>query len=331
MPRTTMSTTTMASSRLRFIELRKSTASQLVLFFAILFVTAFISWRGLMVPLAQTLFRDSFKAEITTTGDNLSDWTRWKIVVDPARATPDSKYGEDGESKVYFFNPILSTLPLIAGIGAVVAVLICSVIDPKRGLIRQKIEREIIVTLHHYARIEYAEHSDSDLVELSDMIAKANLHRLHELEDHWHTSIRDLETLQRALLWRERSFIGRILYIRDALGLYMQQHFTIRYENSMMGLIYIGAAVLIIIIGLRGLQFIPKDSPSLVLFAISLEFMLLIVYAFTLMYTKAMEQSENSEAGLPELHSLFGSAAGGSSRQQAERLLRMFVDKPSNH
>jgi hypothetical protein len=318
----------MASSRLRYIEFRKSTASQIVLFFAVLIVTAFFCFRGAFIPLAKTLFHDSFKADVYTEGGNLNAWTNWRVVVEPGRAAKGGTYGEDGEMKVYFFDPVLATLPLVAGIGAFVALIVCSVIPPGIGLIRQKIEREIINALHHYARIEYGEHTDADLLELSETIARADIHRLHELEDHWHTTVPDLETLQRAILWRQRSLVGRVFNIRDALALYMQQHFTIRYENPVLGLIYIGAAVLIIIIGLRGLQFIPKDSPSLVLFAISLEFMLLIVYAFTLMYTKAVEQAESSEAGVSELQTLFGTSTGGSSRQQAEKLLRMFVAGP---
>lgn len=318
----------MATSHLRYRELRKSTIRQVVLFFAVLIATSFLCFRTAVIPAAQALFRDSFKAEVLSSGDDLNAWTKWKVVVEPGRAAKGGTYGEDGEVKVYLFDPVLATLPLVAGIGAFIALVVCSVVTPGAGLIRQKIEREIINALHHYARIEYAEHTDADLMELSETLARADIHRLHELEDHWHTTVSDLETLQRAILWRQRSLAGRIIHLRDALGLYMQRHFTIRYENPVLGLIYIGAAVLIIIIGLRGLQFIPKDSPSLVLFAISLEFMLLIVYAFTLMYTKATEQTEATEAGLPELQTLFGASTGGSSRQQAERLLRMFVSGP---
>lgn len=318
----------MASSRFRSIELRKSTASQLVLFFAILVATSFILFRGAVIPAANALFRDSFKADVYTQGDNLNAWTRWKVVVEPGRATGGNTYGEENETKVYYFDPVLATLPLVFGAGAFIAVIACAVVAPGIGLIRQKIEREIINALHHYARIEYAEHTDEDLLELSETIAKADVHRLHELEDHWHTTVADLETLQRAVLWRRRSLFGRLVHLPDVLSLYMQQHFTIRYENSMMGLIYIGAAVLIIIIGLRGLQFIPKDSPSLVLFAISLEFILLIVYAFTLMYTKAENKTESADMGMSEMHTMFGASPTGSSSRQAEKLLRMFVSGP---
>ncbi|MFM7775168.1 MAG: hypothetical protein ACKO9V_10110, partial [Candidatus Kapaibacterium sp.] len=307
----------MATSHLRYRELRKSTVRQVVLFFVVLVATSFLCFRTAVIPAAQALFRDSFKAEVLSSGDDLNAWTKWKVVVEPGRAAKGGTYGEDGEVKVYLFDPVLATLPLVAGIGAFLALVVCSVVTPGAGLIRQKIEREIINALHHYARIEYAEHTDADLMELSETLARADIHRLHELEDHWHTTVSDLETLQRAIIWRQRSLAGRIIHLPDALGLYMQRHFTIRYENPVLGLIYIGAAVLIIIIGLRGLQFIPKDSPSLVLFAISLEFMLLIVYAFTLMYTKATDQTEATEAGLPELQTLFGASTGGSSRQQA--------------
>ncbi|MFM2132807.1 MAG: hypothetical protein RL156_88 [Bacteroidota bacterium] len=318
----------MASSRFRNIELRKSTASQLVLFFAILVAASFLFLKGAVMPLADSVFRNSFKAELFTSGENLNEWTNWKVVVEPGKSSRANTYGEENETKVYYFDPVLATLPLVFGAGAFIAVIACAIVAPGLGLIRQKIEREIINALHHYARIEYAEHTDEDLLELSETIAKADVHRLHELEDHWHTSVADLETLQRAVLWRRRSLFGRLVHLPDALSLYMQQHFTIRYENSMMGLIYIGAAVLIIIIGLRGLQFIPKDSPSLVLFAISLEFILLIVYAFTLMYTKAEDKTESADMGMSDMQTMFGATSSGSSSRQAEKLLRMFVSGP---
>ena len=136
--------------------------------------------------------------------------------------------------------------------------------------------------------------------------------------------------LQQAILWRERSSVGRILHLKDALSLYLRNHFTIEYENTMLGFVFIGAAILIIIIGLRGLQFIPKDKPSLVLFAISLEFILLIIYAITLIYTK---QTEEKDAAVNEqqFSAMFTGQTGASSSKQAEKLLRMFVSTSHQH
>ena len=64
---------------------------------------------------------------------------------------------------------------------------------------------------------------------------------------------------------------------------YMREYFTNRYSNAILGLVYMGAAVLIIVIGIRGLKFLPATDPSVVLGALGLEFMLLITYAVVLM------------------------------------------------
>ena len=316
----------MTSSRFQYIELRKSSVLQLIFFFAVFLAVASISFRVLIIPLAESVFEDSFKARVIKEGENLNQWTNWKVETEPARVSKNNSYGNEEESKTYFFDPVLATLPLVLAAGAFIAVIASSVVSIRLGLIRQKIEREIINALHAYARIEYGEHTENDLTELSDTIRRADIHKLHELEEHWHTSVSDLEIVQAAIVWRHRSLVGRIVHLLDAIALYMRNHFTVRYENPVLGMIYIGAAVLIIIIGLRGLQFIPKDSPSLVLFAICLEFILLIVYAATLMYTKASEEEE-SDGGASDLASMFASGSGASS-QQAEKLLRMFSSQP---
>jgi hypothetical protein len=74
------------------------------------------------------------------------------------------------------------------------------------------------------------------------------------------------------------------------LRLYMAHHFTEKYSNNVTGLAYFGAAILIVIIGIRGLKFIPGSRPSLILAAISLEGTLLALLAFGLIYTGAEER-----------------------------------------
>jgi hypothetical protein len=58
------------------------------------------------------------------------------------------------------------------------------------------------------------------------------------------------------------------------------------------GLAYFGAAILIIIIGVRGLKFIPATRPSLILGAIFLEGAMLALMAFTLLYTQEEERMD---------------------------------------
>ena len=112
------------------------------------------------------------------------------------------------------------------------------------------------------------------------------------------------------------------------LRLYMAHHFTEKYSNNVTGLAYFGAAILIVIIGIRGLKFIPATKPSLILAAISLEGALLALLAFGLIYTgeeervdklmKKMEdaaklQLETMKDVSKDIHQLAGALVGETS------------------
>jgi hypothetical protein len=104
----------------------------------------------------------------------------------------------------------------------------------------------------------------------------------------------------------------------------MKFYVTKKYANFILGLVYFGAAVLIIIIGLRGLKFIPAQEPSLVFFSLGLEFCLLVTYAITLMFGK--DENENESYSSEELSSdrvLLGREF--SSGKETEELLKMFI------
>ncbi len=321
--------TAMTSTRLQYIELRKNTATQVVIFFLLFASIALVFFRTAGIPLAEQLFAESFKAKLEMEGEGLNLYTNWRMTVEPPLGKHGEVVGDQSDVKIYYYNPFLAILPVVLAVGLIAAGLITAVMSPRLGYVRQKLERELINSLHRYARIAHAEHTESDLVEISETIKKADIHRLHELEEHWNVSFQELEVMQAAIRWRERSMLMRLLRANDALRHYLREHFTIRYENTVLGFIYIGAAMLIIIIGLRGLQFIPKDRPSLVLFAISLEFILLIVYAVTLIYTKEAEPEEHDSASM-DVQNLFLNNGGTGTTHQAERLLRMFISSPVN-
>lgn len=112
------------------------------------------------------------------------------------------------------------------------------------------------------------------------------------------------------------------------LRLYMSHHFTEKYSNNTTGLAYGGAAILIVIIGIRGLKFIPPTRPSLILAAISLEGTMLALLAFVLMYTeeeermdkmmKKMEDANNNQLETmkdvsTDMHSLADALVGETS------------------
>lgn len=88
---------------------------------------------------------------------------------------------------------------------------------------------------------------------------------------------------------------------KTAFGRYMVYKFIPQYSNNVMGLVYVGAAILIIIVGMRGLgelvgqlgifpQFMlneagTKISPTVVVLSLFLEFLLLIILAVVTFFT----------------------------------------------
>ena len=99
--------------------------------------------------------------------------------------------------------------------------------------------------------------------------------------------VKEISDTMRAQEWEKNNFA-----FMKGLRLYMSHHFTEHYANNVTGLAYFGAAILIIIIGIRGLKFIPSTRPSLILGAIFLEGAMLALMAFTLLYTEEEERMD---------------------------------------
>ncbi len=125
------------------------------------------------------------------------------------------------------------------------------------------------------------------------------------------------------------------LKIGAGLRLYLAHHFSEKYSNNVTGLAYAGAAVLIIAVGIRGLKFIPANKPSLILFAILLEFTLLSLMAITIFYTeeeermdklmKKMEDANRSQLETlrgqqSDIHQMATALVGDTSRIVKERV-----------
>ncbi|MGC8898540.1 MAG: hypothetical protein ACP5JH_02430 [Bacteroidota bacterium] len=56
------------------------------------------------------------------------------------------------------------------------------------------------------------------------------------------------------------------------------------YKNNVQGFAYAGAAFLIVMVGLRGIRFIPSDYPGLIVLALEIEFTLLLLLALLTYY-----------------------------------------------
>jgi uncharacterized membrane-anchored protein YhcB (DUF1043 family) len=118
----------------------------------------------------------------------------------------------------------------------------------------------------------------------------------------------EIENLKAAQDWQKARW-----KIMPALRLYMAHHFTERYSNNVTGFAYGGAAILIIVVGIRGLKFIPAARPSVMLWAILLEFTLLALMAVSLFYTEEEERMDKmlkkmEDSGKSQLSSLKGMA-----------------------
>lgn len=103
---------------------------------------------------------------------------------------------------------------------------------------------------------------------------------------------------------------------KTAFGKYMVYKFIPQYANNVYGLVYMGAAILIIIVGLRGLgaaaysiPIVPKflmDEASkkidvnYVMFALFLEFFLLLLMALVTFFTPEEPAHNGEEAEAPQ-------------------------------
>lgn len=300
----------------------RTTALQATVFLALMLAGGVLFFHLLALPMLEAIFRDSLGARI----EPVSRWYEWRLVVDANGGGP---YAREIDAKEYLFNPMLALAPITLAMGFLVASLVSALLPPRVGLLRKNLEREISQALERLAVQVYGVAVGSaETLTLAERIRSASLEELGALATEYGTSADELILLQRAVQWASGG-VRRLFSLPSAVRLYLRNHFTVEYEQAVLGSIYVGAAVLIIIIGLRGLQFITKERPSLVLFAIALEFVLLIAYAVTLMFSPSQEQPARQSGGLGELFSAAPTVSSPiASVHYAEKLLRMFIAMP---
>jgi hypothetical protein len=254
--------------------------------------------------------------------------TQWGII---ERSSADFIQGKKLVAR-YLFNPTLALFPLILFIGIALGAYIVAFLPKSIGLIRQKISREIMNALDNIALSLYGEHTDAEIEDIRNRILGADIRDIHDLANEYQITVGQVVNLQDALFWQESSnMFESFLRTQSAIRFYMRSYFTSQYGNTILGLVYIGAAVLIIIIGIRGLKFIPSSEPSIILFALGLEFILLIVYAVTLMLSPNEDTIESYGSGTNEssgLLSIMGNnneSSSGMKAKEVESLLKVFI------
>jgi hypothetical protein len=316
------------SSDTRYYQLAQNTPLQTFMFFFII-LCAIVLIFSIELPVLQYFFEEFLNGRVFNAGESVA-YTIDSI--EPVKHTSYlfnwavDIYLKTPEETRYWFNPALSLFLLSSIFGLGISFILTTLLPLPAGYMRQKIEREIANTFDKISVVRYGFQTENENAEMENEILNASLEELHEFAMEWGFSVEDLKALQRALKWRDANIIYKIIHINDGIRMYMRFYFTFKYSNAVLGFVYVGAAVLIIIIGLRGLKFVPPTQPSLVLFALGLEFVLLIVYAITLMYSKEEEDSDSeaykNKSRHPEnflLSNEFGSA------KEIEKLLRVFI------
>ncbi|OGU14474.1 MAG: hypothetical protein A2X61_14475 [Ignavibacteria bacterium GWB2_35_12] len=313
-----------------YFELSEHNFTQVVIFY-------FISLCGLVIalvillPVMQWFFHDFLRGTVyNDTGVSIQyfiETSKDKSVVSYIfNWAIDLNKGTSLEAR-YWFNPFLTLVLQSALFGLGISIIISSLLPESLGYMRQKIDREVVNTIEKISQLKYGYHSDENYKEVLNDILYADLRSLQSYVEEWNMTMEDLKTLHNAIKWMNAGFLYRLWHVNDGIRMYMRYYFTVQYSNTILGFVYIGAAVLIIIIGLRGLKFIPPTEPSLVLFALGLEFSLLIVYAVTLMYSRQEEEFVLEQTGSHADMLMLGKDFGSS--KDIENLLRVFINKKS--
>ena len=227
------------------------------------------------------------------------------------------KLGEDP----ILIQPVITFGVFSLFFGFVVAIFITSMFPRSYGYIAQKIEREI---RHTIDRIDEQTGDKISRDEIERITAADSKDDLTAIEKEFGPVIVDEITEVRAANeWKQSRFL-----VFKGLRLYMTRHFAEKYSNNVQGFAYAGAAILIVVIGIRGLKFIPPTQPSVLLAAITLEFTMLMLLAITLFYTEEEQRidklirnlEESSEGQKFELINLVRTS------QQQQRDLASMVD-----
>ena len=303
-----------SSTRSTVVELRAHNVGQVVVFFTMSIVCMVLIFACVAAPVMDAFFGTFLRSAVVRDGTEVTysigesrpeqlvttnAFGTWALVDPRALQLHKTQSAVPGVVMRpviadYVFKPLLALAPLVIVFGIVLAGVLTILLPAGMGFLRQKVEREILYLLDRLAINVYGEHSNDEIRKLIKNITNADLRVLHELADSLNISFTEIELLRGALRWQQSSGFTRLLNSHAAIKFYMREHFTIQYSNTVLGLVYMGAAILIIVIGIRGLKFLPASDPSVVLGALGLEFMLLVTYAVMLMYGKPEDEPVQS-------------------------------------
>jgi hypothetical protein len=207
---------------------------------------------------------------------NLADGIRWH----PFGVDSDVRFGESQ----FFVNPIVSFLPFDLLFGFAIAVMIGFMI--RLPFFRDRVHHTVLdikkrLMLQLSASIEEVESIlKNDPENNARLLARRDDINLDSVQ----VEILAVNSAQAYLAGKGSWMSG--------MNTYMRFHFTEEYSNRVTGLAYGGAAFLIFVVGIRGLKFISATKPSFVLFALGVEFTMLVLLSTTMIFTEEEERTD---------------------------------------
>lgn len=317
-------------------EKHKGNIIQVFLFLAILAVTTFAFQNFIIKPLFKKAMVGLFApAELQSHFHGQDRLVNDEFIFDvsstPVKAGPEAQYEKSagewliqaeklGEDAIRI-QPWITFGIFSLFAGFIVAVLVTSMLPRQIGFMSGKIEREIDATVDRIDEQTGDKVSRDEIERITSPNSKDDLTPIQK--EFGPVIVNEIEDVRNAKRWMKNK-----LLVFKGLRLYMTRHFAEKYANNVQGFAYGGAAILIVVIGIRGLKFIPPTQPSVLLAAISLEFTLLTLLAVTLYYTEEEQRmdklmrnlEESSEGQKYELINLVRAS------QQQQRDLAAMVD-----
>jgi len=207
---------------------------------------------------------------------NLADSVRWH----PFGVDSDVRFGE----AQFFVNPILSFLPFDILFGFAIATFIGFII--RLPFFRDRVHHTVLDIKKRLMLQLSASTEEVESILRNDPENNARL--LARRDD---INLDSIQAEIQAINSAQAYLAGKGSWT-SGMNTYMRFHFTEEYSNRVTGLAYGGAAFLIFVVGIRGLKFIPATKPSFILFALGIEFSMLVLLATTMIFTEEEERTD---------------------------------------
>ena len=224
-----------ALSRSQYFELSKHTSTQYVMYAVLTIAIVAFLHIAVAMPLMDMFFTKFMHADVASSGEILeysiaegapkediitNRFTNWGII---ERMASDEFAKDKKRIARYLFNPTLSLLPLVLFIGIGISSYIVAFLPKTIGLIRQKIQREIMNTLDTISIALYGEHTDEEIMHLRNRVMEADIRDLHDLAKEYKITVDEVRNLQGALLWQDATSPFEIfMRTQVALQFYMR-------------------------------------------------------------------------------------------------------------